>query len=449
MLHAKIKRFICIVAILCVFMGIMPVEVKAAEKKCGDNITWEYSGGSLTITGYGVMYDYTDSPPWYKYRSNLRSAFISTGYYGGPSSIGERAFYECSRMYEISIPRNVKSIGDEAFFLCVSLRDIELPKGLISIGDNAFYRCESLKNINIPDTVKTIESCAFVYCKNLESIDIPDGVERIELGTFYDCKNLKSITIPASITYIGDRAFTNCDSLVDIYYGGTPSQWYRLISGNNIGTENDVLRKVTVHYTTHKHQYYSTVTKQQTCSETGVIRYYCDCGESYTESIPKSDHNYTTWSKRPPATCTVNGKEVRECLVCGYSQSREILATGHSEVAVAGKEATCTETGLIEGKKCSTCGEFLVKQETIPVKGHTFENGSCTICGERDVVVVKGDVNNDVETNSADVNLLYRVVMGYAELANGLVADVNGDGKVNSADVNLLYRYVMGYVSSL
>ena len=65
--------------------------------------------------------------------------------------------------------------------------------------------------------------------------------------------------------------------------------------------------------------------------------------------------------------------------------------------------------------------------------------------------IVPGNVNGDGKINSADVNLLYRAVMGYATLtdAQTSAADVNNDGKVNSADVNLLYRYVMGYVQNL
>lgn len=55
-----------------------------------------------------------------------------------------------------------------------------------------------------------------------------------------------------------------------------------------------------------------------------------------------------------------------------------------------------------------------------------------------------GDINEDGRVNSADVNWLYRMVMGYAEMQDELAKlDINKDGMVNSADVNRLYRYVM------
>ncbi|MBQ4060747.1 MAG: hypothetical protein IJD46_01850 [Bacilli bacterium] len=45
----------------------------------------------------------------------------------------------------------------------------------------------------------------------------------------------------------------------------------------------------------------------------------------------------------------------------------------HQEELVKGKAATCTETGLTDGKKCSVCQETLVAQEEIPALGHTEE----------------------------------------------------------------------------
>ena len=43
----------------------------------------------------------------------------------------------------------------------------------------------------------------------------------------------------------------------------------------------------------------------------------------------------------------------------------------HTAEVLAAVEATCTETGLTEGKKCSKCDEIIVAQQTVPAKGHT------------------------------------------------------------------------------
>ena len=47
-------------------------------------------------------------------------------------------------------------------------------------------------------------------------------------------------------------------------------------------------------------------------------------------------------------------------------------ACAHVEEIIAGKEATCTEAGMTEGKKCTTCGDILVAQEEIPALGHDW-----------------------------------------------------------------------------
>ena len=43
----------------------------------------------------------------------------------------------------------------------------------------------------------------------------------------------------------------------------------------------------------------------------------------------------------------------------------------HTEEVIPGKEATCTDTGLTAGRKCSGCGQVLVAQTVIPALGHT------------------------------------------------------------------------------
>lgn len=47
----------------------------------------------------------------------------------------------------------------------------------------------------------------------------------------------------------------------------------------------------------------------------------------------------------------------------------------HTEEIIEGKEATCSQTGLTTGVKCSECGEILLAQEVIEINpnNHTFD----------------------------------------------------------------------------
>ena len=75
----------------------------------------------------------------------------------------------------------------------------------------------------------------------------------------------------------------------------------------------------------------------------------CDLISQY---LPGDKHEHT-WQD---ATCT----SPRTCTSCNATEGEPL---GHTEEVVAGKEASCTEKGLTEGKKCSLCGEILVAQQ--------------------------------------------------------------------------------------
>lgn len=85
------------------------------------------------------------------------------------------------------------------------------------------------------------------------------------------------------------------------------------------------------------HSYTSSVTTQPTCTTTGVRKYTCSCGRSYTETIPAKGHTAgaAVVENKIEATCTADGSydEVVYCSACGVEISRTkkiIPATGHS-----------------------------------------------------------------------------------------------------------------------
>ena len=70
----------------------------------------------------------------------------------------------------------------------------------------------------------------------------------------------------------------------------------------------------------HEHTYTSVVTKQPTCTATGVRKYTCTtCGATKTETINKLAHSYKQYVT--PATTSADGSITKKCTACGYSSS--------------------------------------------------------------------------------------------------------------------------------
>ena len=118
------------------------------------------------------------------------------------------------------------------------------------------------------------------------------------------------------------------------------------------------------------HNYNSEVTTQATHTSTGVMTFTCACGDTYTEEIDKiADHKYNLLITMP--SCTEKGYTTYIC-ACGDTYvADEVKAFGHTVKIIPAVAATCTQTGLTEGKVCTTCNETLVAQEVVPVTGHT------------------------------------------------------------------------------
>ena len=88
--------------------------------------------------------------------------------------------------------------------------------------------------------------------------------------------------------------------------------------------------------TTHTHKYESKITKQATCTETGVLTYTCTsttgtCDKkTYTETIPAIGHKFSTeWTVDVEATETTPGSKSHHCTVCDAKTDVTVIpATG-------------------------------------------------------------------------------------------------------------------------
>ena len=92
----------------------------------------------------------------------------------GVTSIGDRAFLNCTGLTQINLPARVTSIGILAFWGCTGLTQINLPEALTSIGDFAFYGCTGLTQMVIPAGVTSIGDTAFLSCTGLTHMILPN-----------------------------------------------------------------------------------------------------------------------------------------------------------------------------------------------------------------------------------------------------------------------------------
>ena len=388
----------------------------------------------------------------------LRCPEGKTGAYQIPNSvvsIGEYAFYDCDGLTSITIPNSVTSIGDYAFRYCYSLTEINvdasnknyssqdgvlfdknktviiqypigntrasynIPDSVTSIGDYAFEDCDGLTSVTILNSVTSIGDYAFGGCNNLTSITIPNSVTSIEYGAFYACEKLTDIYILNKECYIDDYDNWTVPSYITIHgYAGSTAQEYANKYGNKFVAleEHPGMEKVPA--------------KAATCTEDGNIEYYhCpDCNKNFKD---------------------INGNEEVTDVV--------VKATGHTlGEKVAAKAATCTEDGNIEYYHCSTCnknfkdkdGKEEVADVVVKATGHKYENGVCTVCGEKDPNASKpsGEVSGDGKLSTVDAKWILQNIAKSRDFSDeqSKAADLNGDGKLSVVDVKWVLQIVAG-----
>lgn len=131
------------------------------------------------------------------------------------------------------------------------------------------------------------------------------------------------------------------------------------------------------------------------------------------------------------------------CKICGIvmTKGEETDLVDHDYEVVDAKDATCTEAGYTGDQVCKVCGDT-VKGTEIAALGHKFENGVCTVCGEKDPTYVPPVVNpfKDVEKSSP----YYDAIIWAADkgVTTGKTADTFGvnDGCTRAQIVTFLYR---------
>ena len=182
---------------------------------------------------------------YHYFHGSAISSFNELRYFIGVTYIGKEAFKDCSKLYTIVIPDNVKTIEQNAFSGCSDLQFVTWGNNITDIQDRAFYGCTSLRFIILGDYVETIGAYAFYGASSINistlRVTLPASVKSIGAYAFYGASSINistlRVTLPASVKSIGDYAFHNrnvefvyCKSLTPPFLGGAN------VFGNDWGT---------------------------------------------------------------------------------------------------------------------------------------------------------------------------------------------------------------------
>lgn len=215
-------------------------QIKINPEDVPDNEIWYMTtdGGIMELT---MLFD---SNP------NLFSSIISNTYKNGKGVLRfKHTLTDVEQMFGapgsgfpekllyLFLPNTIKTIKDGAFYCCSNMKELKLPKGCERIESNAFLECQSLINITIPETVNYFGNAVFGGCSRLENFDganpyitpdrkciiydnelkavamygiteytIPEGVTKISAYSFLK-SSLEKVYLPSSTRSIGSMAF--------------------------------------------------------------------------------------------------------------------------------------------------------------------------------------------------------------------------------------------------
>ncbi len=372
-------------------------------------------------------------------------------------TIGGYAFNGCAKLKTINFPAGLKEIGVMAFYDCTALETITIPDGVTEIGAFAFYNCESIKSLKVPGSVQVFDEyslsgysedlvltvdfghSAYDYAKRqnikfiingyteaeteqikklevVKHVDpagnylgyivsdcdpsiagklvIPswyNGKSVVEISdtAFDDCSLLTEITIPTGI-FFRRATFENCKKLKYVFYVGTEADFKRACG-------QELNKDITVHYNSTGH----------TIEFAAKENAHTHC--SVCELVMSSEHSFTSKVTTEP-TCTKSGVKTFSC-ECGYTYTEEMGSLGHDIVIDKAVEATCTTTGLTEGKHCSRCGGVIIKQNVVSTTDHDWSNkdGICGGCGKT-CAHTGTPVSNDDDTHSFICSVCGKVI---------------------------------------
>ena len=317
---------------------------RIAAGSCGGNLRWSLmENGVLKITGSGEMPDYSSDSdaPWYRYGSRIKEVRVGANV----TKIGENAFRSTGVQKVVFCAKETGStdaplvLGNYCFAYCDALNEIQFGNRVIVPGDSVFVRCSGLTEVTVPGTVK---------------LDKSFNGEGCGYGMFSQCPNLTKATVECS--YVGPYFFEGCYKLTEVRFTDPNVQFYSL-DNDNYGHPFHANGSGRMNVTVYGY----------TCSKVHTLVQANGAGVNLTFQPLPGDSTEHTIVVQPAveATCTSTGlTEGKHCSKCQYvfTVQQKTEKKDHEIVPVASKQASCSEPGNQAHWKCRLCGTLFADE---------------------------------------------------------------------------------------
>ncbi len=370
----------------------------------------------------------------------------------GTLSVASDAFHKCI-LDTLTIPDGVLILGEDLFCTEGShVKKIIIADSVSEIGDSAFFGLYNT-DINLPKSLKSLSVNIFGWT-NLDKLIIPEGITTIP--SIFSETGTNSLTIPVSVTKITDNAFANA-YLKDVYYEGDIVQWNKI----DFGKGNGVLKYANIHFAkTHSHSYTSAIEKRASCTEDGIEKLICECGEAYTKTIKATGHEWGNWKVNLLDT----EKEVRTCNICRFSETRNAKDFASEELTILGNSTlklfqdyvfTVSDSSADVIYKNATAGIIICNKEEHEIRSNELLCSGMTISLKKDnlgviekTVIILGDIDGNGKVSAADARLVLRQSVGLEvfnswQTAGANVTDISEE-KITASDARYILRASVG-----
>lgn len=244
---------------------------KKSYQVAGDNASWSFKNGVLTISGQGAIsiskdehyrqpvssthssYFFTNETSWKSIQNKVKKIVIKTGI----TSISDNAFASLPVPEEVEIEKGMQKIGKEAFAYCKNLRTVTLPASVISIGKDFVLTGSYWWGNDYATIYAPYNSYAITYAKKNDLRYACDITEAKVTGLQKSYKYTGSPITPALTITLGNQKLNGTTHYSVSYdnnikagtatmkitgkngYYGTITLTFQIVSANNSNSNNN------------------------------------------------------------------------------------------------------------------------------------------------------------------------------------------------------------------